>query len=526
MATVVTLTLSGTAGESDYTASTLTSVTIPAGRSSGAGSLTITPTDDGIVEDPESILITGRAAGMGESSATITLADANDEEGEVSKAYLGIASPSAEIPEGANAEFTVTLSRSVASDVTVAWSATPGTAESADYTAKPGAVTFAANSAAGATQTITVATNQDMLSEGAETFTVTLGTVSGGLASRVLVDPDSGSASATIAESDPITIELSGPSSVNEGDAGAYTVSLSPSGVRPTADLTVSYATSNGTALAGRDYTAKSGSVTFTPAAAGARTFTVQTTEDTIEEGSGKTFSVAVANPQGGGGPAPSIGSGSVATTITDDDARSESPDHTSTPDRTPAPTPGSTPDPTPAPTPESSSASAPDPTPAPTPESPSASAHDPTPAPTPETGIKSRTSSEMYPGYAVGSGIQACVGDAGRCNSRSVAHPNARGDGLLPAFYDRGVCRVVDDPVVVALTVALVALAVDSGADSANDNGSEKTYEARSTAKRKLDPTLIAPLGPENSVASALGEKFTASSPGWKHTCCYTKAK
>ena len=52
-------------------------------------------------------------------------------------------------------------------------------------------------------------------------------------------------------------------------------MSLSPSGVKPTADLTVSYATANGTATAGSDYTAKSGTLTFTNAAAGSQTFTV-----------------------------------------------------------------------------------------------------------------------------------------------------------------------------------------------------------------------------------------------------------
>ena len=98
-------------------------------------------------------------------------------------------------------------------------------------------------------------------------------------------------------------------------------MSLSPSGVTPTADLTVSYGTSNGTATAGSDYTAKSGTLTFTNAAAGAQTFTVQTTPDTIDEGTGETFTVSISSPSGGGGPAPSLAtSKSVTTTITDDD--------------------------------------------------------------------------------------------------------------------------------------------------------------------------------------------------------------
>ena len=109
---------------------------------------------------------------------------------------------------------------------------------------------------------------------------------------------------------------------MDEGDTTTtYTVSLSPSGVKPSADLTVSYATANGTATAGSDYTAKSGTLTFTRAAAGSQTFTVQTTDDTVDEGTGETFTVSISSPAGGGGPAPSLGTAkSVTTTITDDD--------------------------------------------------------------------------------------------------------------------------------------------------------------------------------------------------------------
>ena len=154
----------------------------------------------------------------------------------------------------------------------VAWSAplAADSAEGADLSATSGTVTFAANSAAGATQTITITATDDALSETAEGFTVTLGTITSTLSSQLSLKSGASSATATISESDPITINISGPTSVDEGDATtSYTVSLSPSGVKPTADLTVSYATANGTATAGSDYTAKSGTLTFTNAAAG-----------------------------------------------------------------------------------------------------------------------------------------------------------------------------------------------------------------------------------------------------------------
>ena len=330
--TVVTIgTLAGSATKgTDYAVTTLASITIPANTASATGTLTITPTDDSIVEGDETITIPGTTTvtGLSVTSATITLndhngtttGDPNDED----KTELSISGPASNVDEGSDASFTVTLSAAVSKEVQVAWSAPLGTdaAEGADLGATSGTVTFAANSAAGATQTITITATDDVLSETAESFTVTLGTITSTLASQISLKSGASSATATIAESDPITIAISGPVTVDEGDATSnYTLSLSPSGVKPTADLTVSYGTSDGTAAAGSDYTAKSGTLTFTNAAAGDQTFTVQTTEDTVDEGTGETFTVTISSPSGGGGAAPTLGTATVTTTITDDDA-------------------------------------------------------------------------------------------------------------------------------------------------------------------------------------------------------------
>ena len=185
-------------------------------------------------------------------------------------------------------------------------------------TSRSGSVTFEANSAAGVTKTITVPVTDDALSEGAETFSVALGAVTG--PSDVFVDTTAASATATIAESDPITVNISGPSSVDEGDTTTtYTVSLSPSGVTPTEDLTVTYATADGTAEGGTDYDDKTAVLTFTSSAAGAQTFAVQTIPDNVDEGTGETFTVSISSQSGGGG-STTLGTSSVTTTITDDD--------------------------------------------------------------------------------------------------------------------------------------------------------------------------------------------------------------
>ena len=324
-ATVVTIgTLAGSATkDTDYTATTLASITIPPNTASGTGTITITPTDDQVVEGDETIVISGTTTtqvGLDVSDATITLTDDNKttttDTDDKDTAELSISGPSANVDEGDDATFTVTLSAAVSKEVTVAWSATGNTT---DYSPDSGTVTFAAGSAANATQDIDIAVADDDLSETDETFTVTLGTVGGDLL-QVTVKSSANSATATIAESDPITVSISGPSSVDEGEeTTAYTVSLSPNGVTPTADLTVSYATGGGTATSGSDYTAKSGTLTFTQAVAGAQTFTVETTEDNVDEGTGETFTVTISSLAGGGGSA-SLGTSSVSTTIADDD--------------------------------------------------------------------------------------------------------------------------------------------------------------------------------------------------------------
>ena len=329
--TVVTIgTLAGSATkDTDYSVTTLASITIPANSSSGTGTLTITPTDDTVVEGDETITIPGTTTtevGLSVTAAEVTLTDddkTTTPTDDKDSAKLSISGSDSNVAEGSDATFTVTLSAEVAKEVTVAWSAPLGTdaAEGSDLSDTSGTVTFAANSAAGATQTITITATDDMLSETAEFFTVTLGTITSTLSSQLSLKNGASSAQATITASDPITVSISGPSTVDEGDATtAYTVSLSPDGVTPTSDLTVSYATSDGTATAGTDYTSKSGTLTFTNAAAGSQTFTVQTTGDTIDEGTGETFTVTISSPSGGGGPTPSLGTSSISTTITDDD--------------------------------------------------------------------------------------------------------------------------------------------------------------------------------------------------------------
>jgi len=143
--------------------------------------------------------------------------------------------------------------------------------------------------------------------------------------------------------------------SVVEGDTGTtdaiFTISLSATSVT---DVTVDYATQDGTAVAPGDYTATSGTATI-PADASSTTVAVPVVGDTIPEAD-ETFTLKLSNPVG----ATLADATGIGTVINDDTAASATPTSTPTPTPTATPT-GSvaaaspTATPTPAPLPDTS---------------------------------------------------------------------------------------------------------------------------------------------------------------------------
>ena len=69
--------------------------------------------------------------------------------------------------------------------------------------------------------------------------------------------------------------------------------------------------------MAGTDYTAKSGTLTFTPTDAGPKTVVVPILGDTVTD-SGEYFTFSLSDLQGGGTPAPRLGDDEVTTVILD----------------------------------------------------------------------------------------------------------------------------------------------------------------------------------------------------------------
>ena len=114
--TVGTFTGGATKG-TDYTATALASVTIPANSDKGSATFKITPTDDSVVEGDETITIPGSTtvSGLSVTSATVTLTDddktTTTPTDDKDSAELSISGPASNVAEGGDAEFTVTLSQ-------------------------------------------------------------------------------------------------------------------------------------------------------------------------------------------------------------------------------------------------------------------------------------------------------------------------------------------------------------------------------------------------------------------------------
>ncbi len=301
--TVAYVTSDGTAtAGSDYVASLSgATLTIPAGAT--VGTITVPVTQDALDEDDETFKVTLSGAANatlvdGEATGTIEDDDTPPE--------LSVADQTGAEGVG-DMTFTVTLSAVSGRDVTVGYATSDGTATAgSDYVASlSGAtLTIPAGTTAG---TITVPVTQDALDEDDETFTVTLS----GAANATLVDSE---ATGTI-DDDDAPPELSIADQMGAEGVGdmRFTVALSAVSGR---DVTVGYATSDGTAIAGSDYTASAANATLV-IAAGATTglITVPVTQDGLDEADTETFKVTLSNPVNA-----ALVDGEATGTIEDDD--------------------------------------------------------------------------------------------------------------------------------------------------------------------------------------------------------------
>ena len=157
----------------------------------------------------------------------------------------------------------------------------------ADFTPTSGTLSFA-DGETSKTFAITIA--DDAIDELDETINVALGNP-GGAGVLGVVAPTT---VVTITDNDPAPTVSIGDATATEGDVATFTVTLSTASGRP---VTVDFATAEGSATGGSDYTSASGTVTF---AAGETSKTVAvTTLGDVEQEAAETFTVTLSNPDG-----------------------------------------------------------------------------------------------------------------------------------------------------------------------------------------------------------------------------------
>ena len=208
---------------------------------------------------------------VNDDTAGVSIADARAEEGDDGAADL---------------DFAVTLSTASEIEVTVAYATADGTASAgADYRAANGELRFAP----GETElTVSVPVLGDLTPEADETFTVTL---------SAPVNAELGRATATgVIVNDDVALVSVADARAEEGDNGTadlgFTVTLSAASE---IEVTVAYATADGTASAGTDYRTASGELRFAPGDA-EMTFSVPVLGDLTPEAD-ETFTVTLSAP-------------------------------------------------------------------------------------------------------------------------------------------------------------------------------------------------------------------------------------
>jgi hypothetical protein len=188
------------------------------------------------------------------------------------------------------ATFVVTLSPASSQTVTVNYATADGTATAgSDYVAASGSLSFPAGTTS---RTVTVAVNGDPTPEPDEDFFLNLSGATNATIAR-------GQGRATIQNNAAPTSSLSiADASTTAGNTGTknliFTVTLSPASTMP---VTVTYTTSDVTAVAGQDYVATAGSLSF-PAGTTSRTISVTILGDATVEPN-ETFHVTLSGASG-----------------------------------------------------------------------------------------------------------------------------------------------------------------------------------------------------------------------------------
>ena len=301
-----------TTGSSDDTATEGKDYTPTSGmlwfpaRSTAAQPVEVTVNDDALNEDTEMFTVmlrnaaNAQLAGGGE---TLTASGRIEDEDPLPELSIGDGS----LKEGSGdgrMRFVVRLDAASGRTVTVQYATADVTATAGrDYMRVSGTLTFGAGTTV---RTVTVPIGDDALDEQDEQFTVTL-------LAAVNATVSTAHGTGTIADNDQAPELSIADGELTEGSADGtmrFAVQLDPASERT---ITVQYGTADGTATAGTDYTAVSGTLTFR---AGTTTATIEVSilDDSTGEET-ETFTVTLSNPSGA-----TLSDAAATGTIADDD--------------------------------------------------------------------------------------------------------------------------------------------------------------------------------------------------------------
>lgn len=288
---------------------------------------TIPITDDGLSEGSETVNVTlsnavGDIAIGSPGQAVLTIVD-NEE-----NFALSIDDVSQAEGNGLNfVTFTVSMSGAATQPVTVNFSTADGTATApSDYTSASGQLTFAPGETL---KLVSISINGDTTVEADESFTVALDSptnavIGDGLGTATLLNDDAGpTPTPTPTPGTPTPTPTPGSESVQFSSTAysvnenvlAATITVTRTGTGNGA-ASVNFATSNGTATAGEDYTGASGTLNWASGDTSPKTFVVQIGDDTTLEAN-ETVNLTLSNAVGAALGAPSA----AVLTIIDNDA-------------------------------------------------------------------------------------------------------------------------------------------------------------------------------------------------------------
>ena len=271
----------------DYTTVADRTITIGAGVASVTHDFTLMPTNDDLYEGSETISLDGTLTGVAVTDTSLMLTDDD------TQPSFAVADASA--AEGDAITFTVTRSGAMDNVVSVKWNTKAatgaGAAATTDYTAMTTATKLDFAKGVGS-QTFTVATTEDTLHEGNETFLVELtepvgAIISDAEATGTITDDDTAPSGITLSV-DTNGATAGTPSTVAE-DAGAtvVTVTATVNGTTRYVDAkTVAVSVDDGTAASPADYAAVNNFNITIAAGAASHTgsFTVTPVDDDLDE--------------------------------------------------------------------------------------------------------------------------------------------------------------------------------------------------------------------------------------------------